>query len=113
MPIGVYLVTTGHTTAGVVDLLWGAFVVVTLADGVLRPLLVGRKSHMGILPALIGLFGGIELFGFIGLLLGPMLVGLALAILRLYAQGRARRAALERADVRARVHVLPRKTGSA
>ena len=43
------------------------------------------------MPALIGIFGGIELFGFVGLLLGPTLVGVAIAVLRLYARGRGRR----------------------
>ena len=90
-PIGVYLITTGHVGAGVADLVWGAFIVVTFADGILRPKLVGERSKMGLLPSLIGLFGGVELFGFIGLLLGPTLVGMSLAILRLYAQERGRR----------------------
>lgn len=90
-PIGVYLIATGHVGAGVADLVWGAFIVVTLSDGLLRPKLVGERSNMGVLPALIGLFGGVELFGFIGLLLGPTLVGMSLAVLRLYAQERGRR----------------------
>jgi predicted PurR-regulated permease PerM len=88
-PIGVYLVTTGHVVAGILELVWGAFIVVTLSDGILRPLVVGRGSRMGLLPALIGLFGGIELFGFVGLLIGPTLVGVALAVFRLYAAERA------------------------
>jgi len=90
-PLGAYLIATGHTGAGVAELLWGFFVVVTLSDGFLRPAVVGRHSNLGFLPALIGIFGGIELFGFVGLLLGPTLVGVAIAVLRLYARGRGRR----------------------
>jgi predicted PurR-regulated permease PerM len=90
-PLGAYLIATGHTGAGVALLLWGAFVVVTVSDGFLRPAVVGRHSRLGFLPALIGIFGGIELFGFVGLLLGPTIVGVALAVLRLYARGRGRR----------------------
>jgi predicted PurR-regulated permease PerM len=88
-PMGAYLIGSGHVVAGVLELLWGFFVVVTLCDGFIRPKVVGRKSKMGMLPTLIGLFGGLELFGFIGLLLGPTLVGLSLAILRLYGWERA------------------------
>ena len=97
-PIGAYLIGSGHTVAGVLELVWGFFVVVTLSDGFIRPKVVGRHSKMGMLSTLIGLFGGLELFGFIGLLLGPTLVGVALAVLRLYAWERAaqRREALRR-----------------
>jgi predicted PurR-regulated permease PerM len=110
-PLGAYLILTGHTGAGVAELVWGFLVVVTLSDGFLRPRLVGSRSHMGLLPALIGLFGGIELFGFVGLLLGPTLVGLALAILRLYARARARNAALEHHREDGQVRVLRRPKG--
>jgi predicted PurR-regulated permease PerM len=90
VPAGVYLLATGHMGTGVGELVWGAFVVVMACDGILRPRLVGRGgSGMGFLATLIGLFGGIELFGFLGLLLGPLLVGMSLSALRLY--GRERR----------------------
>jgi predicted PurR-regulated permease PerM len=102
-PLAAYLIATGHAVAGIVLLLWGFFVVVTLSDGFLRPTVLGRHSHLGFLPALIGIFGGIELFGFVGLLLGPTLVGLALAILRLYARGRGRRARKHQEAMAARV----------
>lgn len=103
-PLGAYLVGTGHVGAGTIELLWGFFVVVMIADGVIRPKLVGRKSHLGFLPTLIGLFGGLELLGFIGLLVGPTIVGVALATLRLYGreralQERARKRMLARAGV--------------
>jgi predicted PurR-regulated permease PerM len=38
--------------------------------------------------AFASLFGGLKLFGFVGLLLGPLLAGLALAVLRLYERTR-------------------------
>jgi predicted PurR-regulated permease PerM len=84
IPLGVYLLASGHVAAGIGLLLWGALLVVGLCDIVLRPLLVGNGSRMTLLPTLIGLFGGIELFGFIGLLLGPVMIGMGLAALRLF-----------------------------
>jgi len=98
-PVGAYLIGTGHAISGVLELLWGFFFVVTLSDGFVRPKLVGRRSKMGFLATLIGLFGGLELFGFIGLLVGPTLVGLSLATLRLYGWERAARRREQRASV--------------
>jgi predicted PurR-regulated permease PerM len=95
-PAGAYLIATGHVVPGVCELLWGAIVVVGLSDGFLRPKLVGRRSQLGVLPALVGIFGGIELFGFIGFLLGPTIVGMSLAVLRIYAQARGQRVRQER-----------------
>lgn len=90
VPAGVYLLATGHTGTGFGELVWGALIVVLACDGILKPRLVGRGgSGMGFLATLIGLFGGIELFGFLGLLVGPLLVGMSIAALRLY--GRERR----------------------
>jgi len=40
------------------------------------------------MPALVtfvSLFGGVEVFGFIGLILGPLLMSIAIALLRIYA----------------------------
>lgn len=88
-PVGAYLVGTGHVVAGALELCWGFFVVVMFSDGFLRPKVVGGRSKMGMLPTLIGLFGGLELLGFIGLLVGPTLVGLSLTVLRMYAWERA------------------------
>jgi predicted PurR-regulated permease PerM len=105
-PIGAYLIGSGHVVAGSLELAWGFFVVVMFSDGFLRPKVVGRGSKMGMLPTLIGLFGGLELFGFIGLLLGPTLVGVALAILRLYARERAAQQRLQRR--RSTVPLTPR-----
>jgi predicted PurR-regulated permease PerM len=88
-PIGAYLIGTGHAVAGVVELLWGFFVVVMLSDGIIRPKLVGQRAKMGALSTLVGLFGGLEMFGFIGLMVGPTLVGISLATLRLFAEERS------------------------
>jgi predicted PurR-regulated permease PerM len=88
--VGGYLLATGHAAAGIVLFVWGALIVVLLCDVILRPTLVGRDSTMGLLPTLVGLFGGLEIFGFIGLLLGPTMVGLGLAAMRLYAAERRR-----------------------
>jgi predicted PurR-regulated permease PerM len=87
VPAGAYLITTGHLAKGVIELLWGALIVVGVSDYVLRPRLV-REESMPALLVFIALFGGLEVLGLSGLIVGPLIMGLSLAVLRLYARQR-------------------------
>jgi predicted PurR-regulated permease PerM len=49
-----------------------------------RPRLVSGEADMPALLTLIALFGGLELFGVLGLILGPVLMALGIAVLQLY-----------------------------
>ncbi|MGH8217155.1 MAG: AI-2E family transporter [Steroidobacteraceae bacterium] len=87
VPAGLYLISTGHVGKGIVELLWGASLVVGLSDYVIRPRLV-RDESMPTVLVFISLFGGIETLGLAGLIIGPLIMGLSFAVLRLYAQQR-------------------------
>jgi predicted PurR-regulated permease PerM len=92
IPAGLYLFATGRPGMGLTELLWGALVVVGFSDYVVRPRLVGGET-VPVLLVFIGLFGGLEVFGLAGLVVGPVIVSLAVSVLRLYAgEERARRA---------------------
>jgi predicted PurR-regulated permease PerM len=88
VPAGLVLVAVGHTGAGVFLLVWGALLVGCFCDYVVRPRLVGGSESMSSWVALVALFGGIKVFGFIGILLGPMIVGIAFEALRIYERTR-------------------------
>jgi predicted PurR-regulated permease PerM len=85
IPAGLYLFATGHLAKGIVELCWGAFVVVGFSDYVIRPQLVGDEA-MPTLLVFVALFGGVEAVGLPGLIVGPVVMALAVAILRLYAR---------------------------
>lgn len=85
VPAGIYLFAVGHPTMGVVELLWGTLVVVGFSDYVIRPRLVG-DAEMPILLTFLALFGGFEVMGLMGLIAGPVIMALAVAVLRLYAR---------------------------
>jgi predicted PurR-regulated permease PerM len=57
---------------------------------VIRPRLVGDPEDMPALLTFVALFGGVELMGLAGLIVGPVLMSLALAALRIY-EGEAMR----------------------
>jgi predicted PurR-regulated permease PerM len=84
VPLSIYLLLNGHVVLGIIGLLYGSAVVVGFCDYILRPRLIGRSDEVPTLLTLIALFGGIEAFGLIGLILGPVVMSLALAILRIY-----------------------------
>jgi predicted PurR-regulated permease PerM len=87
IPAALYLFADAHPARAVIELIWGALIVVGFSDYVIRPRLVGA-SEMPALLVFIALFGGLEAFGLAGLIMGPVLMALAVAVLRLYARER-------------------------
>ena len=60
---------------------WG-IVVVGAVDNFLRPMLISGRSELPTLAVFIGVMGGLAAFGFIGLFLGPIVLGLLVALFR-------------------------------
>lgn len=84
VPAGIVLIVSDHAVRGTFLLIWGFCVVVGVSDYVIRPRLVGSESATPALVTFAALFGGVEAFGLKGLILGPVLMSLAIAVLRLY-----------------------------
>jgi len=84
IPIGLALFLVGHPFAGTIELGWSLLFVVGICDYVIRPRLVRGEAKVPALITFAALFGGVETFGLKGLLLGPVVVSLALAVLRIY-----------------------------
>lgn len=80
-PIGVGLLFTGKTVAGVGLLLWG-LLAVSWIDNLLRPLVISSATRIPFLLVLFGVIGGLSAFGLIGLFLGPVILAVLLAIWR-------------------------------
>jgi predicted PurR-regulated permease PerM len=71
----------GSTTAAIVLLVFGALVVV-VADQIVRPMIIGRKTSLPFLGVLLGVVGGLETFNLVGLFLGPAIVSVLIAMWR-------------------------------
>ena len=84
VPVGIYLMSTGRVGAGVFELVFAAVIVGIIPDYIIRPKLVGSEKGVPAVFTFVALFGGVEVFGFIGLILGPVIVTLAIAVLRTY-----------------------------
>jgi predicted PurR-regulated permease PerM len=75
------LVVQSRLTAAVLLFLF-ASIVVFVADHFIRPILIGRSTRLPFLWVLLGIFGGLETFGLLGLFLGPAILAVVLAIWR-------------------------------
>jgi predicted PurR-regulated permease PerM len=94
VPAGIFLFATGHPGMGALELVWGSLVVVGASDYIIRPRLVGGHGTMPPLFTFAALFGGVEVFGLSGLILGPLIMAVSFAILRIFAQDAEERRAL-------------------
>jgi len=87
-PVGVWLLLGGDIWQGLL-VLFSGFVIVSSADNVLRPILVGRDTGIPDWIILITTLGGISLAGFSGIVLGPLVAGLFLATWSILQEQRA------------------------
>jgi predicted PurR-regulated permease PerM len=81
VPAAGVLFLQGRWVAALVLTAWSVAVVST-ADNVVRPLFISGRAQISALPVFLGLLGGISAFGPIGLVVGPVVVALTLALLR-------------------------------
>jgi predicted PurR-regulated permease PerM len=69
---------------------WGIFLlvwslgVVGVLDNFLRPILIGSRARMPFILIFFSIVGGIKLYGFLGFILGPILVASFLSFVNIY-----------------------------
>lgn len=83
VPASIGLMLEGHILRGI---LFGAFcaIIVGMVDNVVRPWFISGRAQMNGLLVFIGLLGGLSVFGLLGVVLGPIIVAMAAALLDLY-----------------------------
>ncbi|SFU32336.1 Predicted PurR-regulated permease PerM [Pustulibacterium marinum] len=83
IPVTLILLSQGHTFNGYGILIYGT-VVVGSADNLFRMIVQNRLANLHPLITLIGVVIGVPLFGFIGLVFGPLVVSIFLLLLKMY-----------------------------
>jgi predicted PurR-regulated permease PerM len=83
VPACLYLVATGHWVWAIVLAGWCAGVV-GMVDNVLRPRLVGKRTRLHELLVFFSVLGGLQVFGALGLVIGPVVVAITLALVDIF-----------------------------
>lgn len=83
IPVTLLLLSQGQNWQAIAILIYG-FVVVGSTDNLVRLYVLERLSSVHPLITLFGVVVGVPLFGFIGLIFGPLLISLFLLILKIY-----------------------------
>ncbi len=83
LPAAVWLALSGSLVKGIVLAAVGVLVLGNV-DNVVRPILLSGKAQMNTLVLIISLMGGVSAFGFIGIVLGPLVAALLTALVESY-----------------------------
>ena len=78
VPVALYFLVTGAFGKALLLTLFGS-VVLTVIDNVVRPLLVGRDTHLPGYLVLISTLGGVAVFGLNGAVIGPVVAAMFVA----------------------------------
>lgn len=90
VPLSLFAIVQGATAGtpavtlnGVGLLLYGALIIASI-DNILKPYVIGRRARIHPILVLIGVLGGLALFGFIGFILGPLILAIFANFLEIY-----------------------------
>jgi predicted PurR-regulated permease PerM len=82
-PACVILFAQGYLLKAIVLCIWGA-TVVSLSDNFLRPILISGRTQVHTLLLFFGVLGGLKVFGFLGFIMGPLVITICLGMLDIY-----------------------------
>jgi predicted PurR-regulated permease PerM len=88
IPAVIWLFFDKRWGAGVFLLVWGGLL--SGLDNVLRPILISGRARISALAVFVGVLGGIPAFGAIGVILGPVVLSLALALIEFAEESRTK-----------------------
>lgn len=82
IPMAIYMFLSGNTVGGIGITIFG--IASSTVDNFLRPIIISRRIMMNSLLVLIGMIGGLFLFGVLGFILGPLIIAYLLIFLEIY-----------------------------
>ncbi len=83
VPAAIYLILTGQVWQGIFVLAW-CFVVVSNIDEIIRAYIIKGKAEVNPIFVVFSIIGGISLFGFWGVIVGPLIISLVATIFHIY-----------------------------
>ncbi|RUM58891.1 MAG: AI-2E family transporter [Persephonella sp.] len=83
VPLAIYIFLTGSLIKGIVFTIWGV-AVISMVDNFIKPWVIGDKTNIHPIVLFFAILGGLNLFGFLGIFLAPIIVVLVDNLLKLY-----------------------------
>ena len=83
VPVGIYYLLVGQIWQGIFILLWGAIIIGNI-DNIVRAYMIKGKAQVNPIFVVFSILGGIMLFGFWGVVLGPLIIAIAVTIFHIY-----------------------------
>lgn len=85
IPAAILLALEGEWTKAIILTAWGA-IIVALVDNILYPIFIGKRIRLHTLPIFFSILGGLAAFGASGLIIGPVVLSVADALLHIWRQ---------------------------
>jgi predicted PurR-regulated permease PerM len=83
LPLGIYMLSIGNTWQGIGILIWG-FLIIGSTDNIIRLYLQKQMNDVHPLITILGVTIGVPLFGFLGVIFGPLILSLFLILTKIY-----------------------------
>ncbi len=83
LPVGLYLIFAGSIYKGIAVLVLGGLVVSSI-DNFLKPMIIGGRIKISTLFLVLTIFGSLAVFGFTGIILGPVLLAIIMSFIEIY-----------------------------
>ena len=83
LPAGVLLILNGQLIPGIFLLIWGTLVISTI-DNIFQAFFIGKQANLNPLLVFMAVFGGIGMFGLLGVIFGPLILTIFFTFLHIY-----------------------------
>jgi predicted PurR-regulated permease PerM len=84
LPMSIIMFLQGDTIPGIGVFLFGAIILTLLLDIIIKPKVLGYKGHIHPIIILLGVLGGLTVFGLTGIILGPVILVLLILLVEIY-----------------------------
>jgi predicted PurR-regulated permease PerM len=81
LPAGIISLIQGNYVSGIGIILFGTLII-GMVDNFVRPYLVSSKAKVHPVIVFLGVLGGLQVFGFTGIIIGPLLLAIALEFIK-------------------------------
>lgn len=83
VPVGIFYLLSGDIWQGIFILIWGAILIGNI-DNVVRIYMIKDDAEVNPVFVLFAILGGLSLFGFWGIILGPLIIALMVTVFHIY-----------------------------